>query len=103
MMNIIFTLVKNLDWILSYFRGDNQKRKIGYPFGYLLYIYIYNKSICFIMLYPPRGVTTTLPEWCFGRGFGWFMESPPNIIVARNSNWFFWDSRQVTSCLKEKY
>jgi hypothetical protein len=41
MMNIIFTLVNNLDWILSYFRGDNQKRKIGYPFGYLLYIYIY--------------------------------------------------------------
>jgi hypothetical protein len=46
MMNIIFTLVKNLDWILSYFRGDNQKRKIGYPlFGYLLYIYITNPFV----------------------------------------------------------
>jgi len=35
----LFLHVNNLDWILWYFRGGNQKTKIGYPlFGYLLYI-----------------------------------------------------------------
>jgi hypothetical protein len=59
-------------------------------------------STIWIVVPSSRGcdVMVIFSEWCPGMIFGWIRESPPSIMVTKNPNYYFRNSRQVTNCIK---